>query len=71
MAATAEIKADLIDLSKEHAGEWVALHPDTEEFLASGATAMEAIDAARRLGVRDPIIFKPLDDYGGLAPCAP
>lgn len=64
MSALCELKTDFVKLAERFAGMWVALHPETDEVVASGSSIEEAIEAAAAAGVTDPIITKVVDDYG-------
>lgn len=64
MATIIEIGTDFVELAKRYAGQWVAIDPATNQVVASGATAKEALDLAIQAGVNDPIMTGVSDDYG-------
>jgi hypothetical protein len=43
---------------RDYKGQWVAVSPDRNEVVASGKSAKEALDAAVKGGVTDPLIFR-------------
>lgn len=45
-------------LAKKHAGKWVALKSDRRSVVATGLTATQAWEAARRKGIRKPIVTR-------------
>jgi hypothetical protein len=45
-------------LAKKHGGKWLALKSDRRSVVATGITATQAWEAARRKGVRKPIITR-------------
>lgn len=53
---------DWSGIYKKYKGKWVALAQDEQTVLASGKTAKEAWDKARKSGYEKPILTKmPLD----------
>lgn len=69
MASVCEIKTDFLKLAEKYAGRWVALHPQTDEVLASGDSPAEVLGAAIAAGVPDAIVTKVLADYGSYVTC--
>lgn len=69
MPTTYELKADFVSLAQQYAGRWVGLHPESQDVVSSGDTAREALEAARRVGVEDPIITRVVADYGTYVSC--
>lgn len=69
MSQVVEIKTDFVRLAREHNGEWVAIHPESREVIASGSSAIEVLEIANALGVDEPLIVSVIDDYGSLVPC--
>ena len=63
-----ELKIDLIGLPRTYLGKWVALDPEDQRVVASGATAAEVYDAASKAGIAEPLITKVIDNYGALVP---
>ena len=59
---------DLVELARRFVGKWVALHPETRDLLAAGASAKAVREEAAEAGVDTPLILQISDDYGGLAP---
>jgi len=59
---------DLVALSREHPGKWVAVRPGSDEILAVGDTASDVFQAAQELGVSVPVITRIFEDYGALVP---
>ncbi len=45
-------------LIKKYAGQWVALKPETEKVISSGASAQKAYSEAQKKGVKIPTLFK-------------
>ena len=64
-----EIGLDFVKLAREHAGRWVALHPDTYEVVTSGSSAEEVLEKARQAGIDEPLITDVVDDYAAFVPC--
>jgi len=64
MSAVCEIKMDFVALAEQYAGQWVALHPETGDVLASGGSPGEVLAAASTAGVADAIVTMVVDDYG-------
>ena len=69
MSQVVEIQTDFVKLAREHRGEWVAIHPETREVIATGASAIEVLEIANAMGVDEPLIVNVIDDYGSLVPC--
>jgi len=61
-------RLDFIQLSQMYAGKWVALHPDTAEVIAVGASLKEVRQAVASIPVEDPIITKVEEYYGAFVP---
>jgi len=51
-----EIDAQLARQLEEYQGKWVAV--DKGRVVASGSSASEAVEAALREGVTDPLVFR-------------
>lgn len=43
---------------KKHKGKWVALKADEKTVISTGATAKQALQAAKKLGYSHPILTK-------------
>ena len=69
MPATQAIKADFVTLAGKYPDKWVALHPDSGDVVAVGASALEVLDAANHAGIDEPLITKILRDYRIYIPC--
>lgn len=59
-----EVKVDFVSLAEKYSGKWVAVHPDTGELLAVGATMEEVINDPAAAAVTDPIITVIAESYG-------
>jgi hypothetical protein len=56
---------DMTKIYKKYAGMWVALDKSRTKALATGKTAKEALQAAKKQGIRNPIITKiPTENFG-------
>jgi len=64
-----EIGLDFVKLANDFAGQWVALHPDTYEVIAAGASASEVLEKARQAGIEEPLITDVVDNYAAFVPC--
>jgi predicted RNase H-like HicB family nuclease len=63
------LKVDFVKLSREYAGKWVALDPDTNDVIAVGSSAQEVLDKASELGIEEPVITDVVEDYSAYVPC--
>ncbi|MEK7665020.1 MAG: DUF5678 domain-containing protein [Patescibacteria group bacterium] len=53
-----KIIKDFTKIAKEHKGKWVALTDDEEKVVASGESAKDALEKAKKQGFKNPILFK-------------
>jgi len=49
---------DLVELSREYTGLWVAMDPETNAVVASGTSARIAMSGAKQAGVVEPLVIQ-------------
>jgi hypothetical protein len=52
------IDEKLAEQLREYKGQWVAVSPDRNQVVAAGKSAKEALEAAVKRGVTDPLVFR-------------
>ena len=69
MAKLISTLPDFVELSKDFAGQWIAIDPKKHIVVAKGESAKEVYSQALRKGVEEPLVTRMLASYGYMAPC--
>jgi hypothetical protein len=68
MPQVQQLNVDYSSLSRDYAGQWVALDPESGRVWAAGASATEVFERSRDQGIESPFVTFVVDDYGVFAP---